>query len=54
MICNFMQNGSKMEKQLKSAIQESKASVEVIFDGYTDYSEHNAKFHMYIFKKTES
>lgn len=52
-ICNFMQKGSKREKQLKSAIHESGASFEVILEGYTDYPEHNAEFHMYIIKKIQ-
>jgi len=49
-ICNFMQKGSKREIQLKSAIQESRAAFEVLLEGYTDYPEYNAKFHMYVIR----
>lgn len=50
-ICNFMQKGSKREKQLKGAIQESGAAFEVLQEGYTNYPEYNAEFHIYIVKK---
>lgn len=50
-ICNFMQKGLNRETQLKAAIQESRASIEVLLEGYTDYPEHNARFHMYVIKK---
>ena len=50
-ICNFMQKGPKREKHLKSAVQESRASFEVLLEDYTDYPEHNAEFHMYIIRK---
>lgn len=52
-ICNFMQKGSKRESQLKSTIQESGASFEVLHEGYTNFPEYDAKFHMYIIKKTQ-
>jgi len=50
-ICNFMQKGPKREKQLKRAIHESGVSFEVLQEGYTDYREYNAEFHMYVIKK---
>lgn len=50
-ICNFMQKSSKREKLLKSTIQESGESFEILLDGYTDYPEYNAEFHMYVIKK---
>lgn len=52
-ICNFMQKGSKRESELISAIKESGVSFDVIMDGYTDYPEHNARFHMYVIKKVK-
>lgn len=50
-ICIFMQKGSKREKQLKNAIQESGVFYEVLLDGYTDYPEYDAEFHVYVIKK---
>jgi len=50
-ICNFMQKGNKREKELKRIIKESGVSFEVLLDGYTDYPEYDAEFHMYIIKK---
>ena len=51
LICNFMQKGNKREKELKRIIKESGVSFEIILDGYTDYPEFDAEFHMYIFRK---
>lgn len=50
-ICSFMQTGLKREKLLKSIIQESGESFEILLDGYTDYPEYDAAFHMYAIKK---
>ncbi len=46
-----MQKGIKREKVLKSTIQETIKSYEVIIDNYTVYPEHNSAFYMYIVKK---
>ncbi len=51
LICNFMQKGNKREKELKRIIKESGVSFEVLRDGYTDYPEYDAKFHMFVIKK---
>lgn len=51
LICNFMQKGNNREKELKSFIKESGVSFEVLLDGYTDYPEYDAEFHMYVIKK---
>lgn len=51
LVCNFMQKGNKREKELKSIINESGLSFEVLLDGYTDYPEYDAEFHMYVIKK---
>ncbi|NDL68833.1 class I SAM-dependent methyltransferase [Anaerotalea alkaliphila] len=53
LICNFMQKGNKREKELKRIIKESGVTFEVLLDGYTDYPEYDAEFHMYIIKKLE-
>lgn len=50
-ICNFMQKSLKRETLLKAAMQESRASFEVLLEGYTDYPEQNARFHMFVVKK---
>ena len=53
LICNFIQKGNKREKELKRIIKESGVTFEVLLDGYTDYPEYDAEFHMYIIKKLE-
>jgi len=52
-ICIFMQKGLKREKQLKSMIQECDVFFEILLDGYTDYPEYDAEFHMFIIKKIQ-
>ncbi len=51
LVCNFMQKGNQREKELKSIINESGLTFEVLIDGYTDYPEYDAEFHMYVIKK---
>ncbi len=53
-ICIFTQKGPKREKQLINTIHESGVSFLVLLEGYTDYPEHDTKFHMYIVKKIQT
>jgi len=53
-ICNFMLKGSGRERQLKKIIAESGATFEILLNGYTDYPEYGAQFHMYVIRKIES
>lgn len=51
LVCNFMQKGNEREEKLKSIIKESGVPFEILLDGYTDYPEFDAEFHMYIIRK---
>ncbi len=50
-ICIFMIKGKKRESHLKNIISELNIKWEVLCDGYTNYPEANAEYHMYILKK---
>ena len=50
-ICNFMQKGAKRECEFKRIIRETGITFEVLVDKYTQYTEYDSEFHMYILKK---
>jgi len=50
-LANFMISGSERECYLKRVLNDLEIEWEVLQEGYTDYPEANAKFHMYIIKK---
>jgi SAM-dependent methyltransferase len=50
-ICNFMQKGVNREREFKRIIRETGITFEVLVDKYTQYTEYDSEFHMYILKK---
>jgi len=51
-LANFMISGSKRESYLKKVLNNLEIEWEVLQEGYTNYPEADAKFHMYVIKKS--
>lgn len=52
-LCNFMIKGGSREKHLKKVLNNIGIEWEILYEGYTEYPESNAQYHMYIIKKID-
>src|SRR6056297_3080767 len=51
LLCNFMLKGKKRQKHLKEVISGMDIYWKTIVDEYTNYTESDSKFHIFIIKK---
>lgn len=51
-LCNLLMKSKSNEKYLKSIINNSRFSFDVLFDDYAEYPEANCEYHMFVIRKS--